>query len=165
MDKIYNLNQNDFNNLLKIKELENIMNYFNSNKNNIMNNKKNKKNLNTNLKECNLCKENLGKSDMNNHIKVCKMYTECDKCKNFIEIKNLTKHRLNECKHKNEFKQCDRCKEAINSKEYDNHVKIKKCNIYKSNYNRCPLCHKDILYGNKGFYRHLMIEGCEGKNN
>ena len=100
---------------------------------------------------------------MNNHIKKCKMCIKCDKCKIFLEIKNLTRHRLNDCKYKNEFILCDRCKEAINSKEYKTHFEKRKCNIYKSNYNRCPLCHKDILYGNKGFYQHLVVEGCPEK--
>jgi len=114
---------------------------------------------------CTLCKENLGRIDMKKHMKVCKMCVKCVKCGNFVEVKNLTKHRLNDCKHKSEYTICQRCKEAIDIKEYIKHAEKKKCNIYKSNYNRCPLCHKDINYGNKGFYRHLVIEGCSEKNN
>ena len=163
--KLYQLNKQDIDNLYKIKELEPIMNsLINFNPLQISkNSKKNKANKNINSSECILCKENLGKFDMNNHMKICKMCIRCDKCKIYVEVKNLTKHRLNECKYKNEFILCDRCKEAINSKEYKKHTEKKNCNIYKSNYNRCPLCHKDITYGNKGFYQHLVIEGCSEK--
>ena len=164
-NKIFLLNKDEIDNLYKIKELEPLMNNIkNINPLQISkNSKKNKIKKIINNNECNLCKQNLGKDDMNNHIKKCKMCIKCDKCKIFLEIKNLTRHRLNDCKYKNEFILCDRCKEAINSKEYKTHFEKKKCNIYKSNYNRCPLCHKDILYGNKGFYQHLVVEGCPEK--
>ena len=163
--KLYLLNQSDLDNLYKIKELEPLMNSL-TNFNPLQiskNSKKNKASNNTNMNICNLCKENLGKIDMKNHMKVCKMCVKCVKCGNFVEVKNLTKHRLNDCKHKSEYTICQRCKEAIDIKEYIKHAEKKKCNIYKSNYNRCPLCHKDINYGNKGFYRHLVIEGCSEK--
>ena len=165
--KLYLLNQSELDNLYKIKELEPLMNSL-SNFDPMQISKtlkKNKSNKNMNLNACNYCKENLGKTDMNNHIKICKMFTKCNKCGNYIEIKNLTKHRLNECKYKSEFTICDRCKEAIDIKEYIKHSGEKKCNVYKSNYNRCPLCHKDIYFGNKGFYQHLVLEGCSEKNN
>ena len=163
--KLYLLNQSDLDNLSKIKELEPLMNSLaNFNPMQISKNlKKNKSNKNMNMNICSLCKENLGKLDMNNHMKICKMCINCNKCNNFVEIKNLTKHRLNDCKYKNEFKLCDRCKEAVEIKEFVKHTEKKKCNIYKSNYNRCPLCHKDINYGNKGFYQHLVFEGCSEK--
>ena len=163
--KLSQLNKQDIDNLYKIKDLEPIMNSLvNFNPLQISkNSKKNKVNKNTYSNECILCKENLGKLDMNNHMKICKMCIRCDKCKIYVEVKYLTKHRLNECKYKNEFILCDRCKEAINSKEYKKHTEKKNCNIYKSNYNRCPLCHKDITYGNKGFYQHLVVEECPEK--
>ena len=162
--KLSTLNLTEIENLYKIKELEPLMNSFtNSNPLQISKDSKKNKSKNKNKNECSLCKINLENQDMNNHMKICKMCTRCEKCKIYLEVKNLTKHRLNECKYKNEFILCDRCKEAISSKEYKKHSEKKKCNIYKSNYNRCPLCHKDIQYGNKGFYQHLVLDKCPEK--
>ena len=159
------LTTSEIDNLYKITELEPLMNSF-TNSNSLLiskDSKKSKSNKMINKNECALCKINLGNEDMNNHIKSCKMCTRCDKCKIYLEVKNLTNHRLNECKYKNEFIFCDRCKEAIGTKEYKKHTEKKKCNMYKSNYNRCPLCHKDIPYGNKGFYQHLVVDKCPEK--
>ena len=64
-------------------------------------------------------------------MKICKMCINCNKCNNFVEIKNLIKHRLNDCKYKNEFKLCDRCKEAVDIKEFEKHTEKKKCKILK----------------------------------
>ena len=162
--KLSLLNKSDIDNLYRIKELEPLMNSFNKINNlQISSDSKKNKNLNLNNNECSLCKQNLGNQDMNNHMKICKMCIRCEKCKLYLEVKNLTKHRLYECKFKNEFNLCDRCKEAINSKEFKKHCDKKKCNIYKSNYNRCPLCHKDIPYGNKGFFQHLVLDKCPEK--
>ena len=163
-NKLILLTQSEIDNLNKIKELEPLMKSFsNLNPLQISKDSKKSKNIQMNKNECSLCKINLENQDMNNHMKVCKMCTRCEKCKIYLEVKNLTKHRLNECKYKNEFVLCDRCKEAISSKEYKKHSEKKKCNIYKSNYNRCPLCHKDIPYGNKGFYQHLVLDKCPEK--
>ena len=164
-NKLMLLTTAEIDNLYKIKELEPLMNSF-TNSNSLLiskDSKKSKSNKMINKNECALCKINLGNEDMNNHIKSCKMCTRCDKCKIYLEVKNLTNHRLNECKYKNEFIFCDRCKEAVGTKEYKKHTEKKKCNMYKSNYNRCPLCHKDIPYGNKGFYQHLVVDKCPEK--
>ena len=163
--KLSNLNQSDIDNLYRIKELEPLMNSF-SKVNNLLissDSKKSSKNINLNNNECSLCKANLENQDMNNHMKTCKMCTRCDKCKIYLEVQNLTKHRLYQCKYKNDFILCERCGEAISSKEYKKHSEKKKCNIFKYNYNRCPLCHKDIPYGNKGFYQHLVLDKCPEK--
>ena len=165
INKLALLNKSDLDNLYKVKELEPLMKSL-DNFNSLQiskDSKKNKSNINFNMNECRLCKINLGNEDMNNHMKKCKMCTRCEKCKIYVEVKNLIEHRLNECKYKNEFIRCDRCKEAINSKEFKKHSEKKKCNLYKSNYNRCPLCHIDIPYGNKGFYQHLVVDKCSEK--
>ena len=163
--KLSNLNQSDIDNLYRIKELEPLMNSFSKGNNLLISSdsKKSSKNINLNNNECSLCKANLENQDMNNHMKTCKMCTRCDKCKIYLEVQNLTKHRLYQCKYKNDFILCERCGEAISSKEYKKHSEKKKCNIFKSNYNRCPLCHKDIPYGNKGFYQHLVLDKCPEK--
>ena len=91
------------------------------------------------------------------------MCHQCKKCKIFVEVKNLTQHRLNECSKKDKFEQCPRCKEAIPSELYDEHAKSNKCNKYKKNCNRCPLCHEDIPLSKDAFFRHLTIDGCPYK--
>ena len=91
------------------------------------------------------------------------MVHQCKKCKVYIEIKNLTQHRLNDCIKKDKFKQCPRCKEAIVIESFDEHVKTNKCNQYKKNCNRCPLCHGDIPLSKDGFFTHLTIDGCPYK--
>jgi hypothetical protein len=80
-----------------------------------------------------------------------------------VEIKNLTQHRLTECEKKDKFQQCQRCKEAIPIEFYDEHVKNNKCNEFKKNCNRCPLCHEDIPLSKDGFYVHLIKEKCPFK--
>ena len=91
------------------------------------------------------------------------MCHQCKKCKIFVEVKNLTQHRLNECTKKNKFEECTRCKEAIPNELYDEHTKSNKCNKYKKNCNRCPLCHEDIPLSKDAFFRHLTIDGCRYK--
>ena len=78
------------------------------------------------------------------------MCHQCKKCKVVVEVKNLTEHRLNECSKKDKFKLCQRCQEAIPLESYQEHIKNKKCNQYKKNCNRCPLCHGDIPLSKDG---------------
>ena len=116
-----------------------------------------------NYNKCSLCQKQLGNENIIEHIKKCLMCHQCSKCKVYIEIKNLTQHRLNECIKKDKFKQCPRCKEAITSESFDEHVKANKCKQYKKNCNRCPLCHADIPLSKDAFFRHLTIDGCPYK--
>ena len=48
---------------------------------------------------------------------------------------------------------------------HDIHLR-NKCRI-KHGYVKCPLCHGDIQDNNKGFYQHLVKDGCPSnkKNN
>ena len=121
----------------------------------------NKKNENYN--KCSLCQKQLGNDNIIEHMKKCLMCHQCKKCKVYIEVKNLTQHRLNECNKKDKFKQCLRCKEAIAIELFDEHVKSNKCNQFKKNCNRCPLCHGDIPLSKDGFFTHLTIDGCPYK--
>ena len=122
-----------------------------------------KKKKNENFNKCSLCLNQLGKDNIIEHMKKCVMCHQCKKCKVYIEVKNLTKHRLEECEKSDKFKQCNRCKEAIPIESYDEHVKKSNCNQYKKNCNRCPLCHNDIPLSKDAFFRHLTIEGCPYK--
>ena len=117
-----------------------------------------------NYNKCSLCKIQIGNNEnIMEHMKKCDMCYQCKKCKVIVEIKNLTQHRLNECNKKDKFKLCQRCKEAIPIESYEEHVKNNKCNEYKKNCNRCPLCHEDIPLSKDGFYTHLIKHGCPYK--
>ena len=85
--------------------------------------------------------------------KECPMLTECTHCKQVIEIAGLNEHLLRECDSAKSFKQCPRCKESVHSIDYETHVGAKECPIAKPSKaaNRCPLCHKDIESGEKGW--------------
>ena len=125
--------------------------------------KSKEENKNENYNKCSICKKQLGNDNIIEHMKKCVMCHQCKKCKIFVEFKNLKQHRLNECSKKDKFAQCPRCKEAIPSELYDEHVKSNKCNKYKKNCNRCPLCHEDIPLSKDAFFRHLTIDGCPYK--
>ncbi len=118
---------------------------------------------NENYNKCTLCKKSLGKDNIMDHMKNCDMCYQCKKCKMIVEIRNLTQHRLNECEKKDKFNLCPKCKEAIPSETFEEHVKKNKCNEYKKNCNRCPLCHGDIPLSKDAFYTHLIKEGCPYK--
>ena len=91
------------------------------------------------------------------------MLTECSHCKQVIEISSLNEHLLRECDRAQQFKQCPRCKESVHTSDYEGHVGSKGCQIAKpaKAANRCPLCHKDIEPGEKGWKKHLMDNQCE----
>ena len=116
-----------------------------------------------NFNKCSICKKQLGNENIINHMKKCVMCHQCKKCKVYVEVKNLTQHRLNECSKKDKFKLCERCQEAIPIELYEEHTKSNKCNKYKKNCNRCPLCHDDIPLSKDGFYKHLITDGCPYK--
>ena len=121
------------------------------------------------IHKCNYCKKQdakfKSKDILDEHIiRDCVMYTNCIKCKMNVPIKNLTHHQLNQCSQKDEFKLCLKCKEAIDLIEFDNHTKEGKCNQAKGKtVGRCPLCHKDIVSGERGLLDHLTRETCRGQ--
>ena len=167
--KLSHLDKKEFEKLFKIESLKTMMKSISTNSlgNSNNNSKHNSPNKNKNVKnaqECSLCRQNIEEGNLINHMKKCPMCCRCKRCKIFVEIKNLTNHKLYDCKYKNEYKLCIRCKEAIHKKSYKIHTDNKKCNPYKSNYNRCPLCHRDIPSSNKGFFQHLMKDGCPVRN-
>ena len=137
------------------------------NKNNKLNTS-NKSIKNKTLIKCQYCsKEVKNKEELNSHFNSeCLFFINCENCNENIEVKKLTNHRLNECKKKNEYKLCKRCKEAISSNMYDKHIKDNNCLPAKNpnSSNRCPLCHKDIGPGDKGFIQHLIKEECPQHN-
>ena len=94
----------------------------------------------------------------NHYISNCPMFTKCEKCSLNLEVKNLNKHRIEECNFKNEYQLCNNCNESILKKDYDLHIK-NKCNLNKG-YVKCPLCHQDIEDTDAGFYQHLVIKSC-----
>ena len=71
-------------------------------------------------------------------------------------------HLLKECIKKDTYKQCKRCKESISTEHYEQHTAKKACAPWKplAQANRCPLCHKDIPPGDKGWRTHLMTKKC-----
>ena len=173
-DKFSFLPKKEFEKLFKIKTLQPMMKSINTTslENNTINKNSNKNSPNNspsknkkiqNENKCSLCRQNIGKEKLTEHMKNCPLCCRCKKCKIFVEVKNLNYHKLYDCKYKNEYKLCIRCNEAIYIKSYKIHVDNKKCNPYKANLNRCPLCHKDIPSSNKGFYQHLMKDGCQAR--
>jgi len=109
---------------------------------------------------CDFCQKKMKKDEViaNHWVTDCPMFVRCEKCNMNVEIKYFTSHKLNECKFKNDFKECRTCHEALSKEEYDEHLR-NKCGM-KHGYIKCPLCHGDILDNNKGFYQHLVKEGC-----
>ena len=172
-EKLSFLDKKNFEKLFKIKSLEPMMksisknNLDSSNKNSRNNSANKNKNNNKKRKadkECSLCRQIIQTGTILSHMRECPMCCRCKKCKNFVEIKYLTNHKLYDCKYKNEFKLCIRCKEAVHKNLYKKHIENKSCNPFKQNYNRCPLCHEDIPSSNKGFFQHFMKDGCPIRN-
>jgi len=113
--------------------------------------------------KCILCLKDLGNDNILEHMEKCLMCHQCKKCKTFVEIKTLTEHRINDCPKKDKFKFCSKCKEAYPIELFDEHLKKNKCNPYKKNCNRCPLCHEDIPLSKDAFFNHFMKDGCSYK--
>jgi len=90
------------------------------------------------------------------------MLTNCNACGQIIEVSALNTHLLKECVKKDGFKQCKRCKESIAIDAHDAHTKALTCPPWKpaSQASRCPLCHKDIGAGERGWRQHLMTKKC-----
>ena len=111
---------------------------------------------------CDYCQRKMKKDEViaNHWVTDCPMFTRCEKCNMNLEVKNLHSHKINECKFKNEFKECRTCHEALSIEEFNEHLK-NKCGK-KEGYVKCPLCHGDIIDNNKGFFQHLVKDGCPG---
>ena len=137
------------------------------NSNNNTNDDKNK-NLNKKIKNksnefCDYCQRKMKNDEIiaNHWNSDCPWFVKCDKCNMSIEIKLYTYHKLNECKFKNDFKECRSCREVFYKDEYNIHLR-NKCGR-KNGYTKCPLCHGDIPDNNKGFFQHLIKDGCPAK--
>lgn len=93
------------------------------------------------------------------------MLVQCE-CGQAIEVAELTKHLLSECRNSKYYKRCARCKEAIHQRNYRAHTEAKECLPAKppASAGRCPLCHEDIDYGEEGWHKHLALEGCPNHN-
>ena len=137
----------------------NASNNTNDDKNKNMNKKiKNKSN-----EFCDYCQRKMKNDEIiaNHWNSDCPWFVKCDKCNMNIEVKLYSYHKLNECKFKNDFKECRSCKEVFYKDEYNIHLR-NKCG-HKNGYTKCPLCHGDIPDNNKGFFQHLIKEGCPAK--
>ena len=137
----------------------NASNNTNDDKNKNMNKKiKNKSN-----EFCDYCQRKMKNDEIiaNHWNSDCPWFVKCDKCNMNIEVKLYNYHKLNECKFKNDFKECRSCKEVFYKDEYNIHLR-NKCG-HKNGYTKCPLCHGDIPDNNKGFFQHLIKDGCPAK--
>ena len=145
-------NKNDENN--------NNINNANNNKDDKVSHKSKIKNRSNEL--CDYCQRKMKKDEIiaNHWITDCPMFSKCEKCNMNLEVKNLHNHKINECKFKNEFKECRTCHEALTIKDFNEHLK-NKCGK-REGYVKCPLCHGDIIDNNKGFFQHLVKDGCPG---
>ena len=138
--------------------------YDNDNKNNNKDDKVSHKSKikNRSNELCDYCQRKMKKDEIiaNHWITDCPMFSKCEKCNMNLEVKNLHNHKINECKFKNEFKECRTCHEALTIKDFNEHLK-NKCGK-REGYVKCPLCHGDIIDNNKGFFQHLVKDGCPG---
>ena len=126
-------------------------------------NKYNKKIKNKSNEFCDYCQRKMKNDEIiSNHWNSdCPWFIKCDKCNMNIEVKSYNYHKLNECKFKNDFKECRSCREVFFQDEYNMHLR-NKCGR-KNGYTKCPLCHGDIPDNNKGFFQHLIKDGCPAK--
>ena len=149
----------------KVKKKTINLNTINSNNN--TNDDKNK-NINKKIKNksnefCDYCQRKMNNNEIiaNHWNSDCPWFIKCDKCNMNIEVKLYSYHKLNECKFKNDFKECRSCREVFYKDEYNTHLR-NKCG-HKNGYTKCPLCHGDIPDNNKGFFQHLIKDGCPAK--
>ena len=151
---------NDNKNNNKNDEYNNNINNTNNNKDDKVSHKSKIKNRSNEL--CDYCQRKMKKDEIiaNHWITDCPMFSKCEKCNMNLEVKNLNNHKINECKFKNEFKECRTCHEALTIKDFNEHLK-NKCGK-REGYVKCPLCHGDIIDNNKGFFQHLVKDGCPG---
>ena len=151
---------NDNKNNNKNDENNNNINNTNNNKDDKVSHKSKIKNRSNEL--CDYCQRKMKKDEIiaNHWITDCPMFSKCEKCNMNLEVKNLHNHKINECKFKNEFKECRTCHEALTIKDFNEHLK-NKCGK-REGYVKCPLCHGDIIDNNKGFFQHLVKDGCPG---
>jgi len=126
-------------------------------------NKHNKKIKNKSNEFCDYCQRKMRNDEIiaNHWNSDCPWFVKCDKCNMNIEVKSYTYHKLKECKFKKDFKECISCREAFYKDEYNIHLR-NKCGR-KNGYTKCPLCHGDITDNNKGFFQHLIKDGCPAR--
>ena len=62
---------------------------------------------------CELCKMNLDSNSFEEHSKVCKMYSLCEGCGEYIKVELLNNHKLDFCKNKKNYKQYNKCKQIF----------------------------------------------------
>ena len=159
--KYFNSNFDSNTNIKNKKEVKNEKDNDSNNNKNSLNDKTSTLNENKDKKvKCPHCKIELNENEVlaNHYISNCPLFTKCEKCSINLEIKNLNKHRIEECNFKSEYKLCNNCKESILQKDFDLHIK-NKC-ILNKGYVKCPLCHQDIEDTEAGFYQHLVIKKC-----
>ena len=134
-----------------------------NNTNDDKNKNMNKKIKNKSNEFCDYCQRKMKNDEIiaNHWNSDCPWFVKCDKCNMNIEVKLYSYHKLNECKFKNDFKECRSCKEVFYKDEYNIHLR-NKCG-HKNRYTKCPLCHGDIPDNNKGFFQHLIKDGCPAK--
>ena len=166
---------NDSKNNNNNKNIRRMNSKLNSNNNSFENNKHNnskekKKNIppknkikNKSNDFCDYCQRKMKKNEVlaNHWVTDCKMFTRCEKCFMNVEVRYFNRHKLKDCKFKNEFKECKTCGEAIPKEDYEKHLKSK-CSK-KLGYEKCPFCHVDVADNEKGFFQHLVKEGCPAK--
>ena len=155
------------NNLNKIKNGSQ-SNTLNNTRNNSFEKDKNKneeKKIKNKIKNrtnefCDYCQRKMNKGEViaNHWVTDCPMFIRCEKCNMNVEVKSFTYHKLKECKYKKDFKECRTCHEAFSKEEFEIHLR-NKCGL-KHGYTKCPLCHEDIQDNNKGFFQHLVKDGC-----
>jgi len=60
------------------------------------------------------------------------------------------------------FKACPRCREAVHLNDFKAHTDRLICLAAKvaNVAGRCHLCHQDIPPGEKGWHKHLLVDGC-----
>ncbi|NXG06662.1 CE104 protein, partial [Sakesphorus luctuosus] len=96
--------------------------------------------------------------------KHCPMLTQCEHCKQMVEISSLTKHLLTDCDKRDSFGKCQRCSEALPKDELPKHIKSRICNPAKPENvaSHCPLCHENFPPGEEAWKSHLMDkDGCK----
>ena len=164
-DKVWKIGERRKRNQYTIKLVKNysLFNYNNSYEKNtkLEDNEKHKNKIKKKTNDfCDYCQRKMKTDELitSHWATTCPMFIRCEKCNMNLEIKYLTSHKLNECKFKNDFKECITCHEVLSNEEYNNHLR-NKCGI-KHGYVKCPLCHTDIQDNNKGYYQHLVKDGC-----
>jgi len=117
-------------------------------------------------RECDYCgKTGIASNDaLDEHLyKICPMLTNCHQCGFIIEIVNINKHLLTECREKNAYQECKNCKEPVKEEKLHEH---KGCSKADPNAIRCPKCHDNVRPGTiKAWKQHILGKNCRKLNN